>query len=101
MNDQLLLEQVQLKFQLSDDAVLAIRNLCNTASIGAAEAMLQLGIISRRQLSGVIEDHQESKGHSAPSRNNDDRLMQTMEHPIVPLYFRRYLSTSRICPATA
>lgn len=86
MNDQSLLEQVQLKFQLSDDAVLAIRNLCNTASIGAAEAMLQLGIISRRQLSGVIEDNQSTSEHAVPIHATHDPQMQTMEHAIIPLF---------------
>ena len=86
MNDQSLLEQVQLKFQLTADAVLAIRNLCNTASISAAEAMLQLGIISRRQLSGVIEDNESRAENTAPSESPDAKLMQTMEHPIVPLF---------------
>lgn len=86
MNEQSLLERVRLTYHLSDDAVLAVTNLCEKSSIGTADAVLQLGIISRRQLSDVMDGHRLEQATEKPAQKINARLLQTIEQPIVPLF---------------
>jgi eukaryotic-like serine/threonine-protein kinase len=86
MNEQSLLERVRLTYHLSDDAVLAITNLCQKASISTADAVLQLGIISRRQLSDVMDDHRLEPSTEQPKQNVNPRLLQPTEQSAAPLF---------------
>ncbi|MGB0648397.1 MAG: serine/threonine protein kinase, partial [Bradymonadia bacterium] len=86
MNDKALIEKVRLTYNLTDDAVKAIEHARKNSSVSAKDAMLQLGIISRRQLSDVLEKLDEDVSKAVFDTPVNTRLLQTIEQPLVPLF---------------
>ena len=56
MEDDNLLERARLRFNLTAAALESVTTLCREQQLGASEALLQLGIISRRQLSDLVSE---------------------------------------------
>ena len=56
MEDERLLERARQRFNLSAAALKSVTDLCAQQEIKASDAMLQLGVISRRQLTDLISE---------------------------------------------
>ena len=86
MNEKALIEKVRLTYNLTDDAVKAIEHARKSSSISARDAMLQLGIISRRQLSDLLEKLEEESSTGIVSTPVNTRLLQTTELPLISCF---------------
>lgn len=83
MDDLSVLEWARKKFGLPEHVLEQVRRLSNSSSISIEDALLQLGIVSRRQLTDLIPE-------TSTDRSSSDAIppsiLNTVEQPIIPAF---------------
>ena len=84
MEDDNLLERARLRFNLTAAALESVTTLCREQQLGASEALLQLGIISRRQLSDLVSEPVAPQLRD--TQEFDSSLLHGLETPVAPAF---------------